>query len=643
MSELKPIRIGDRVTKFPAQTHNALIAGEQDRKNALAQIDDLRKPKLKSPVVIRVICQGLDAVTAPGSCVKLGDVAHEPATYAWAPYDGVVLLAYGWEAADKWEPFAILMEPAANGQVVDAVIPGAYWAKLNITDANHTHAVRPDEDGIVLVSSTYGQRIIWKESGTGEKWAIVRLEDSEVRYQLAVVQNVVSAGTGTYAGTVDSSYTIHDGSTVSLYLLTADTGMLAGQKVESTSLVTALDIRRDGEAKVGDVVRVWTASGVPVLPGSGTAADTFCDVLNVGDYLRGLDNYTLADDQVLTHDTTTGELAWMAQADLPGGGGGGGGTTYTAACNMTLTGTAFSVNVSSLAGQGLELQDNSPACPSLKTISNVFPGILKTASLAGATQGNAGVWTGGGAAATAFTIGGGGKIVEGHDLIAGPAVKDVVNWKRRIIRKDTNLLLATDRYDNHWVIGDDQETDIRIGVADIGGISAADVTRFNGLPGVMRPGTGNVRILSAAGNGQWVQEQDVQKLVDLADGVTNPTTEPVFEGEFVAVHVDRDGTAWATPLVPGKQRFFSTSNAIEAAHQNPNDSGLTASEFEAELMAVDENAGKLKSTGIAITVRNWTRDSVSEPTAGKVLYGKVEPADFGTWNLVIVYCKEGNV
>lgn len=339
MSELKPIRIGDRVTKFPAQTHNALIAGEQERKNALAQIDDLRKPKLKSPVVIRVICQGLDAVTAPGSCVKLGDVAHEPATYEWAPYDGVVLLAYGWEAADKWEPFAILMEPAANGQVVDAVIPGAYWAKLNITDANHTHAVRPDEDDIVLVSSTYGQRIIWKESGTGEKWAIVRLEDSEVRYQLAVVQNVVSAGTGTYAGTVDSSYTIHDGSTVSLYLLTADTGMLAGQKVESTSLVTALDIRRDGEAKVGDVVRVWSASGVPVLPGSGTAADTFCDVLNAGDYLRGLDNYTLADDQVLTHDTTTGEITWMAQADLPGGGGGGGGDTVAEGYAIDITGT----------------------------------------------------------------------------------------------------------------------------------------------------------------------------------------------------------------------------------------------------------------------------------------------------------------
>lgn len=80
--------------------------------------------------------------------------------------------------------FAVLLKPAKDGEVVPALVAGMVLANLQVTDASHQFAdiydVGDSTDGgespYRLVSRDFGgAEIIRKDSGTGDKLAIVRL------------------------------------------------------------------------------------------------------------------------------------------------------------------------------------------------------------------------------------------------------------------------------------------------------------------------------------------------------------------------------------------------------------------------------------------------------------------------------------
>ena len=184
MSELKTIRVGDRVTQYPALTHNALIAGELARRGSPLAIDDTRQPKQKSPVIARLVWSGEEPLE-PGRVVKIVDALFDPGTDEWAPFHGLSFNVAAFEDGDSNEPYAITMGPIAAALFDDAdppnpttkgvgygVLPECYWAKVDIGDAADTHATLPTT-GTLLTSGASGLKIIWKESGTGEKWAVV--------------------------------------------------------------------------------------------------------------------------------------------------------------------------------------------------------------------------------------------------------------------------------------------------------------------------------------------------------------------------------------------------------------------------------------------------------------------------------------
>lgn len=71
--------------------------------------------------------------------------------------------------------FAVLLEPLADGSIGKAAVGGVIPAVINVTDADHTHADIKDA-AVVLESGTTGLcEILWKETGTGTKHAIVRI------------------------------------------------------------------------------------------------------------------------------------------------------------------------------------------------------------------------------------------------------------------------------------------------------------------------------------------------------------------------------------------------------------------------------------------------------------------------------------
>jgi hypothetical protein len=72
--------------------------------------------------------------------------------------------------------FAILLEPAVNGAIVRAVVAGVVAVQVDISDANHSFAEVKDSSSVSLKSAAIGSaQILWKQSGTGLKWALVRL------------------------------------------------------------------------------------------------------------------------------------------------------------------------------------------------------------------------------------------------------------------------------------------------------------------------------------------------------------------------------------------------------------------------------------------------------------------------------------
>jgi hypothetical protein len=70
--------------------------------------------------------------------------------------------------------FLVCAQQIANGTMGKAWIAGACQVQIDVTDATHTTADVRNSDRAKLASGFDGNaRIIWKESGTGTKWAII--------------------------------------------------------------------------------------------------------------------------------------------------------------------------------------------------------------------------------------------------------------------------------------------------------------------------------------------------------------------------------------------------------------------------------------------------------------------------------------
>jgi hypothetical protein len=76
-------------------------------------------------------------------------------------------------ADNKDKPFAILQVPLESEKLGKALLQGITPAKIKIGNESHKFA-KLDASELVSTSSGTG-RILWKESGTGEKWALLQL------------------------------------------------------------------------------------------------------------------------------------------------------------------------------------------------------------------------------------------------------------------------------------------------------------------------------------------------------------------------------------------------------------------------------------------------------------------------------------
>jgi hypothetical protein len=82
---------------------------------------------------------------------------------------------------DHLGKFAVLLEPAPVGTIVKACVFGVCPAYVTVADEVHEYAEVKTFGPTLLGSSNVGTaRILWKEEGTGEKWAVVRIGDARL-------------------------------------------------------------------------------------------------------------------------------------------------------------------------------------------------------------------------------------------------------------------------------------------------------------------------------------------------------------------------------------------------------------------------------------------------------------------------------
>ena len=72
--------------------------------------------------------------------------------------------------------FAVLQEPLPAAYIGDAIVSGVTVAQITVNHASHDRADVNPSGGAALVSAFYGAaEILYVESGTGAKWAVLRL------------------------------------------------------------------------------------------------------------------------------------------------------------------------------------------------------------------------------------------------------------------------------------------------------------------------------------------------------------------------------------------------------------------------------------------------------------------------------------
>lgn len=158
-----------------ASAWNAIAQAARD----FRRTQDTGKPEVQesppSPAIITVSNESGGAVDRAGILSLDGQVPlilptdNESEHFRLPGLEGTTPAAAG-------EPFCVLLEPLRDGAMGKAVIAGVVSCEVDVTDAGHAYATTGAGGTSHLTSSAdEGALILWKQGGTGIKWAMILL------------------------------------------------------------------------------------------------------------------------------------------------------------------------------------------------------------------------------------------------------------------------------------------------------------------------------------------------------------------------------------------------------------------------------------------------------------------------------------
>jgi hypothetical protein len=156
-------------------TVNAVLAAARDwralRRGREGSPDGAGRPEVQPALTVWVRNDTGGSLPA-FSVLALGEPVASPADEPYVARDRPVFP--GTAPAGATDVFAVTTEPAKVGGLVRATVTGATPAYLSVSDEAHACAAPAAATTSTLASAANGPaRVVWKESGTGAKWAIV--------------------------------------------------------------------------------------------------------------------------------------------------------------------------------------------------------------------------------------------------------------------------------------------------------------------------------------------------------------------------------------------------------------------------------------------------------------------------------------
>ena len=196
----RKVQSGDKL-RIPAAAYNAFVDTAMDLRRRQQSQEQGAMPEQRQTGIILI---RNDSGDDRGRFDVLGvqNTVVTPTDNPDAFWNKVVLAGVKPTEADHKGRFVVLLEPIATGNIGQAIAAGVSVARVNVTDADHKFADVSDNDAGQLTSTDSGAAaILWKESGTGVKWAVVRIGAgggalSEGQYQFMVYQMVAQNQAG---------------------------------------------------------------------------------------------------------------------------------------------------------------------------------------------------------------------------------------------------------------------------------------------------------------------------------------------------------------------------------------------------------------------------------------------------------------
>ncbi len=184
----KKVRDGEKL-RIPARTYNAMIDAAADYANRKNNIDTDSKGLLHNMVYVKnTTGSAVDRLNILGiTGTAIFPSANQPVVFS-----GVVPSSINHSDGR----FVITAEPIANNSIGRAYATGCVPVQVYIYDQTHNFADILNNDKTKLKSTPSGQAtILWKESGTGTKWSIIRFGAAPPT-NIRRAKLTTSAGTG---------------------------------------------------------------------------------------------------------------------------------------------------------------------------------------------------------------------------------------------------------------------------------------------------------------------------------------------------------------------------------------------------------------------------------------------------------------
>lgn len=180
---MRKFSVGEPIGGWPVETWNSLVDAKFviDRMAAFVCDSFPQYQALQHACVVHIVNKsgydvhefdilGIDNSALTPPTIGVDDSADE------VILGGVQLECVELDDTEHADRFVVALEPIADGESGRAVIAGVTWARVAIQTSDDLFADLDDSDSTKFVGSiSDGEQILWKPSGTGDKWCIVLL------------------------------------------------------------------------------------------------------------------------------------------------------------------------------------------------------------------------------------------------------------------------------------------------------------------------------------------------------------------------------------------------------------------------------------------------------------------------------------